>query len=283
MTQFKQFNKAIKLEQISENEFKFRPDQNYSVGATPHGGYLMALMHKALTTVLQHSCAINSNIFYLDRTDHDEAILRVKIIKVSRGSSMGAVELIQNDKTTCIFNGLCTDLDKLSGFSDLPSPLPNNFHKTKESDFQVMNYDHLKEGFTPNFIKQLNIKVDPDHAWWSRADFNGNFEARCSAYIELEGGTQDQYMLSYFSDILPPVTINKYGPIGWIPTLSLTTNIRQLPTTDKLFIDGTATDIINGYFEQNVNIWDLNENLILTSRQIAKILKSSEKLSKFKK
>ena len=70
---------------------------------------------------------------------------------------------------------------------------------------------------------------------------------------------------------------------GWIPTLSLTTNIRQLPTTDKLFIDGTATDIINGYFEQNVNIWDLNENLILTSRQIAKILKSSEKLSKFKK
>ena len=72
---------------------------------------------------------------------------------------------------------------------------------------------------------------------------------------------------------------NKYGSLGWVPTLTLTTNIRQLPTTNKLFIDGIAKDISNGYFEQDCNIWDLNGNLVATSRQLAKILKSEEKIS----
>ena len=73
---------------------------------------------------------------------------------------------------------------------------------------------------------------------------------------------------------------DRYGPIGWIPTLSLTTNIRQLPKTQKLFIDGVAKDLNNGFFEQDCSIWDLEGHLVATSRQLAKILKSKEKLEK---
>ena len=70
---------------------------------------------------------------------------------------------------------------------------------------------------------------------------------------------------------------NKYGSLGWVPTLALTCNIRQLPHTNSLFIDGLAKDISNGYFEQDCNIWDMDGNLVATSRQLAKILKSEEK------
>jgi hypothetical protein len=104
-------------------------------------------------------------------------------------------------------------------------------------------------------------------------------EARCSAYLELQGGVADTFVLSYLADILPPVVQNKYGPLGWVPTLTLTCNIRQLPQTNQLFIDGLAKDISNGYFEQDCNIWDMNGNLVATSRQLAKILKSEEKIS----
>ena len=70
MNHFLQFQKAISIEQKSENLFEFTPDKKYSVGATPNGGYLAAVMHKALVSVLPHSCSINSNVWYLDRTDH---------------------------------------------------------------------------------------------------------------------------------------------------------------------------------------------------------------------
>ena len=35
---------------------------------------------------------------------------------------MGEVELIQHDNVTCKMSGLCTDLDKISGYSSLQSP-----------------------------------------------------------------------------------------------------------------------------------------------------------------
>jgi hypothetical protein len=142
-----------------------------------------------------------------------------------------------------------------------------------------MNYDKISKGFTPSFIQQLNCEIHPDHAWWERTS-NKNAEARCSAFLEMSGGIPDQFTLSFYSDILPPVVCNKYGALGWIPTLTLTTHIRQMPTTNELFVDFKASDINKGYFEQDCNIWDLNENLVASSRQLTRILKSEEKLSK---
>ena len=62
MNQFDQFQSALNLTQISEQVFSFIPDSKYFVGNTPHGGYLMALMNKALVSVLPHPSSINSNI-----------------------------------------------------------------------------------------------------------------------------------------------------------------------------------------------------------------------------
>jgi hypothetical protein len=145
-----------------------------------------------------------------------------------------------------------------------------------------MNYDKISKGFTPSFIQQLECLIHPDHAWWNREIDNKSKDnkARCSAFLEMEGGQPDQFCLSFYSDILPPVVCNKYGPLGWIPTITLTTHIRQLPTTSELYVDFIATDINKGYFEQDCNIWDLNGNLVASSRQLTRILKSEEKLSK---
>ena len=280
MNQFEQFQNVLSLEQKSEKIFSFKPDTNYFVGQTPHGGYLMAMMHKALVSVLPHTAAINSNVLYMDRTDADEVELHVETLKLGKGTSSGQVKLIQQDKINCTFTAICSDLDKLDGFNDMPTPLPNTYYDFSENEFITMNYDNVQKGFTPSFIQQLNLTVHPEHSWWLKKDFDRAGEARCSGYIELDGGIPDQFALSYFSDILPPVVTNKYGPIGWIPTLSLTTNIRQLPKTQKLFIDGVAKDLNNGFFEQDCSIWDLEGCLVATSRQLAKIIKSKEKLEK---
>ena len=279
MNQFDQFQSALNLTQISDTVFSFTPDSRYFVGNTPHGGYLLALMNKALTRVLPHPSSINANVYYLDRTEPTEAELHVEVIRTSKGSSMGQVKLIQNKKITCLYSSLCSDFKYMKGYSGLQTPLPEIMDSANEKDFKVMSYDVLKPGSTPSFIQQLELSVHPDHAWWDRVISKNEAEARCSAYLELIGGPADEFVLSYLSDILPPVVQNKYGSLGWVPTLTLTTNIRQLPTTNKLFIDGVAKDISNGYFEQDCNIWDLNGNLVATSRQLAKILKSEEKIS----
>ena len=279
MNQFEQFQAALELTKVSDTVFSFTPNSKYFVGNTPHGGYLLALMNKAMTKVLPHPSAINSNVYYLDRTEPEPAELHVEILRTSRGSSMGQVKLIQNKKITCLYSSLCSDFEYMKGHSGLGTPMPEIIHSIKQDDFKVMSYENLGLGSTPSFIKQLNMSVHPDHAWWDRDISIDAAEARCSAYLELKGGVADTFVLSYLADILPPVVQNKYGSLGWIPTLALTCNIRQLPQTNLLFIDGLAKDISNGYFEQDCYIWDMNGNLVATSRQLAKILKSEEKIS----
>ena len=279
MNQFERFQEAIKLENLEDNKFIVNPDTNYFVGNTPHGGYLMAVMHKALTSILPHSTAISSSVQYLDRIDAKTFELEVETFKTSRGSSSGIVKLKQDDKICTTFTGTCSDFQFMKGYDGLQKPLPNIFNESDKKDYIKMNYDKISKGFTPAFIQQLECLIHPDHAWWNRDSNDKNNEARCSAFLEMQGGIPDQFCLSFYSDILPPVVSNKYGPLGWIPTITLTTHIRQLPSTSELYADFRATDINKGYFEQDCNIWDLNGNLVASSRQLTRILKSEEKLS----
>ena len=77
MNHFEKFQEALEIEQKSENTFTLIPNTNYFVGNTPHGGYLMAVMHRALTNVLPHSTAISSSVQYLDRIDPEPITLAV--------------------------------------------------------------------------------------------------------------------------------------------------------------------------------------------------------------
>ena len=280
MNQFERFQDALNLENTEDNKFLVNPNTNYFVGNTPHGGYLMAVMHKALTNILPHSTAISSSVQYLDRIDAAPFELEVETFKISRGSSSGIVKLKQNSKICTTFTGTCSDFEFMKGYDGLSKPLPEIFKDKDKKDYVKMNYDKISKGFTPAFIQQLECLVHPDHAWWNRdLDNNKDNEARCSAFLEMEGGIPDQFCLSFYSDILPPVVSNKYGPLGWIPTITLTTHIRQLPLTPVVYADFRATDINKGYFEQDCNIWDLNGNLVASSRQLTRILKSEDKLS----
>ena len=277
MNQFERFQDAISLANTEDNKFVVNPNTNYFVGNTPHGGYLTAVMQKALSLSMPHPHVINSNTLYLDRTEPKEISIHVDKIRESRGSSVGRVSLMQDEKLRCMMTGICSDFNYMNGVNDLETLPPNIFNEKREF-FISLNFDNKQEGFTPSFIKQTKCDIAKKHAWWLKNENDLGDEARCAGFISMGEEIPDQFVLSFYSDFFPPVVMNKYGPLGWVPTLSLTTNIRQLPTTSELFMDVIAKDLNKGFFEQDCQIWDLNKNLVATSRQLTRILKSEEKL-----
>ena len=277
MSFFKQFENSIIIDKSDENIFSMTPSKDYFVGNTPHGGYLTAVMQKALSLSMPHPHVINSNTLYLDRTEPKEITIHVDKIRESRGSSVGRVSLIQDEKLRCMMTGICSDFNYMNGVNDLET-LPPNIFNEKRDLFISLNFDNKQEGFTPSFIKQTKCDIAKQHAWWLKNENDLLDEARCAGFISMGQEIPDQFVLSFYSDFFPPVVMNKYGPLGWVPTLSLTTNIRQLPTTSELFMDVIAKDLNKGFFEQDCQIWDLNKNLVATSRQLTRILKSEEKL-----
>lgn len=277
MSFFKQFENSIIIDKSDENIFSMTPSKDYFVGNTPHGGYLTAVMQKALSLSMPHPHVINSNTLYLDRTEPKEISIHVDKIRESRGSSVGRVSLIQDEKLRCMMTGICSDFNYMNGVNDLQTIPPKIFNEKRDL-FISLNFDNKQEGFTPSFIKQTKCDIAKQHAWWLKNENDLGDEARCSGFISMGEEIPDQFVLSFYSDFFPPVVMNKYGPLGWVPTLSLTTNIRQLPTTSELFMDVIAKDLKKGFFEQDCQIWDLNKNLVATSRQLTRILKSEEKL-----
>ena len=277
MSFFKQFENSIIIDKSDENIFSMTPSKDYFVGNTPHGGYLTAVMQKALSLSMPHPHVINSNTLYLDRTEPKEISIHVDKIRESRGSSVGRVSLIQDEKLRCMMTGICSDFNYMNGVNDLKTLPPKSFNEKRDL-FISLNFDNKQEGFTPSFIKQTKCDIAKKHAWWLKNENDLGDEARCAGFISMGEEIPDQFVLSFYSDFFPPVVMNKYGPLGWVPTLSLTTNIRQLPTTSELFMDVIAKDLNKGFFEQDCQIWDLNKNLVATSRQLTRILKSEEKL-----
>ena len=277
MSFFKQFENSIIIDRSDEDIFSMTPSKDYFVGNTPHGGYLTAVMQKALSLSMPHPHVINSNTLYLDRTEPKEIVIQVDKIRESRGSSVGRVSLIQDEKLRCMMTGICSDFNYMNGVNDLETLPPKIFNEKREF-FISLNFDNKQEGFTPSFIKQTKCDIAKQHAWWLKNENDLGDEARCAGFISMGEEIPDQFVLSFYSDFFPPVVMNKYGPLGWVPTLSLTTNIRQLPTTSELFMDVIAKDLNKGFFEQDCQIWDLNKNLVATSRQLTRILKSEEKL-----
>ena len=277
MSLFTQFENSIIFDKSDENIFSMTPSKDYFVGNTPHGGYLTAVMQKALSLSMPHPHVINSNTLYLDRTEPKEISIRVDKIRESRGSSVGRVSLIQDEKLRCMMTGICSDFNYMNGVNDLET-LPPKIFNEKRDLFISLNFDNKQEGFTPSFIKQTKCEIAKQHAWWLKNERDLGDEARCAGFISMGEEIPNQFVLSFYSDFFPPVVMNKYGPLGWVPTLSLTTNIRQLPTTSELFMDVIAKDLNKGFFEQDCQIWDLNKNLVATSRQLTRILKSEEKL-----
>ena len=277
MSFFKQFENSIIIDKSDENIFSMTPSKDYFVGNTPHGGYLTAVMQKALSLSMPHPHVINSNTLYLDRTEPKEISIHVDQIRESRGSSVGRVSLIQDEKLRCMMTGICSDFNYMNGVNDLET-LPPSIFNEKRDLFISLNFDNKQEGFTPSFIKQTKCDIAKKHAWWLKNENDLGDEARCAGFISMGEEIPNQFVLSFYSDFFPPVVMNKYGPLGWVPTLSLTTNIRQLPTTSELFMDVIAKDLNKGFFEQDCQIWDLNKNLVATSRQLTRILKSEEKL-----
>ena len=165
MSFFKQFENSIIIDGSDEDIFSMTPSKDYFVGNTPHGGYLTAVMQKALSLSMPHPHVINSNTLYLDRTEPKEIIIQVDKIRESRGSSVGRVSLIQDDKLRCMMTGICSDFNYMNGVNDLETLPPKIFNEDRGL-FISLNFDNKQEGFTPSFIKQTKCEIAKQHAWW---------------------------------------------------------------------------------------------------------------------
>ncbi|WP_455356812.1 thioesterase family protein [Streptomyces sp. SYSU K217416] len=235
-----------------------------------NGGYLLALLGRALGDALPHPDPFTVSAHYLTPSHPGPAVIRTQVVRTGRTLSTGQASLFQLDE-----HG--TEVERirvLASYGDLDA-LTEDVRTT--ATVPVMPaFEHClgpEDGPAPipgssAITERLRLKLDPATAGWAIGAPSGKGEMR--AWFGLaDGRDADPFSLLLAVDALPP-TAFELGLKGWVPTVELTTHIRRRPAPGPLRISITTRNLAGGFLEEDAEVWDSADHLVAQSRQLAR-------------
>ncbi|MEV5160268.1 thioesterase family protein [Streptomyces sp. NPDC053728] len=235
-----------------------------------NGGYLLAMLGRALGEALPHPDPFSVSAHYLTASVPGPAVIRTQVVRTGRTLSTGEASLFQYAQdgseverirvlaTYGDLDGLTGEirttarppaippLDRCLGASDGTAPIPGSSAITE----------------------RLDVKLDPATVGWAVGAPSGKGEMR-GWFGLADGRDADPLSLLLTVDALPPTSF-ELGLKGWTPTVELTTHIRCRPAPGPLRVSITTRNLAGGFLEEDADVWDSSDRLVAQSRQLAR-------------
>lgn len=235
-----------------------------------NGGYLLALLGRALGEALPHPDPFTVSAHYLSASQPGPAVVRTDVVRTGRTLSTGQASLFQYAEDGAEIERIRVlatygDLDALSddvGTTAKPPAMPPLQHCLGPSDGPAP-----KIPGSSAITDRLNIKLDPATVGWAVGAPSGKGEMR-GWFSLADGRDADPFSLLLTVDALPPTSF-ELGLKGWTPTVELTTHIRCRPAPGPLRVSITTRNLAGGFLEEDAEVWDSADRLVAQSRQLA--------------
>ncbi|MFV0127654.1 thioesterase family protein [Streptomyces sp. HMX112] len=233
-----------------------------------NGGYLLALLGRALGDALPHPDPFVVSAHYLTPSVPGPAVVRTETVRTGRTLSTGQASLFQYGEDG-------TEVERiriLATYGDLDA-LPDDV-RTSAKPPAIPPREHClgpADGEPPipgsaAISERLDIGLDPATVGWAVGAPSGNGEMR--GWFGLADGREpDPLSLLLTVDALPP-TAFELGLMGWTPTVELTAHIRRRPEPGPLRVAVTTRNLAGGFLEQDAEVWDSADRLVAQSRQL---------------
>jgi hypothetical protein len=242
----------------------------WTIVSAVNGGYLLAVLGRALADALPHTDPFTISAHYLTASQPGPAVVRTEVVRAGRTLSTGQASLVQYDdegreveriRVLASYGDLVTlpedvrttakppvipPMDQCFGPDDAPAPLPGSSAITD----------------------RLMLKVDPATLGWALGAPSGKGEMR-SWFGLADGRDADPLSLLLAVDALPP-TAFELGLSGWVPTVELTVHVRSRPAPGPLRVSITTRNLAGGFLEEDAEVWDSTDRLVAQSRQLAR-------------
>jgi acyl-CoA thioesterase len=233
----------------------------------PNGGYLQCVIANAAVEAAKqegarhaHAIAVATN--YPGSPVIGDVEISTHVHKVGRAVSFVRVTVAQDGRVTndsvVTLGTLHPDATIRYAGTQAPSVAP--------LDRSPRQFD---DGDKP-FRSAVDIRLDPHQMGWTRGEFSD--VAEFSGWLRLVDGSEgwNPWSLLLASDAMPPASF-PVGSVGWVPTLQLTSYIRQFPSSEWVSARQWATEISDGLMEERCEIFDERGVLVASSSQIAMV------------
>ncbi len=258
------FDRDLRLTRTASCRFQSSVTDNWSINGIPNGGYLMALLAHAMLQESPKKDTLIVTANYLHRCDIGGAEILVKNIAASRRFDRWQAVLSQKDRERVRALGTFVQ------HGGDPSERRYDSSPPEVADLEACVPMPFLPKFT--FFDQMDVRLDPENAGWLKGELTDRLEQKGWVRFK-EPRPYDTISALMIADAFPPPVFVAFGPIAWVPTIELTVNVRNLPTTDWLQCSFRTRYIENGILEEDGEVWDGNGELVALSRQVAQFRK----------
>jgi acyl-CoA thioesterase len=258
------FTEEVLVTENSAGIFEGAVSGKWSVNGNPNGGYLMAILASAM---LKHSDKKSTPIVtanYISRCVPGKVEICVEEFSRSKQFNRYSARLIQEGREK---------VRALGTFSVEKAACEIKRYETGAPEIAPVE-SCIAIPAMPKYtlFENLDMRLDPPSAIW--------LEGKTAEISEQKGwvkfGNDSNYdLLSLFliADSIPPAIFLSQGPTSWVPTIELSTNIRNMPRTQWLRFSLRTRFVTCGLLEADGEVWDDAGNLVSISRQIAQVRK----------
>ena len=256
------FDRAIALDVLGEGHFLAQVDPRWNVADAPNGGYLLSMALAAIRAGVPHPHPLAVSAHYPQRTATGTAEVAVEVIRVGRGSSTARATLSQDGSARMLVTATFGDLDAMRG--------PTAIHAARPAFPPPDECVRAIGPAAPPFMHQFDLRLTPETAAWAVSHPSGVAEA--AGWIRFADGREpDPACLPLMADAFPPTVFNVM-PAAWVPTIELSVHVRGRPRPGWLQCRFGTRYLIDGYLEEDGEIWDSEGRLVALSRQMARML-----------
>ncbi|MDX2541794.1 thioesterase family protein [Streptomyces sp. WI04-05B] len=236
-----------------------------------NGGYLLAVLGRALADALPHGDPFTISAHYLTASRPGPAVVRTEVVRAGRSLSTGTASLLQYDDE----GKEVERIRVLASYGDLDA-LPDDVRTTAAPPAMPPMDQCFGQEDAPGpvpggsaIVDRLLLKLDPATLGWALGAPSGKGEMR-SWFGLADGRDPDPIALLLAVDALPP-TAFEIGLSGWVPTVELTVHVRCRPAPGPLRVSITTRNLAGGFLEEDAEVWDSADRLVAQSRQLASV------------
>jgi len=270
------FTRDTAVEALADDRYRGRIDPGWSVidGMAPNGGYVMALVARAMRTGLPHPDPISLTAYFLAPPAPGAVDIEVELLRASRRHSTVAATLWQSGRQLTRLLGTFGDLTRAEG-PELVGLTPPRFPPVEDCvDVTAAAAERAASRRLPDFPIQQRFdhRVPAELTAWAIGQPTGRGEM--GGYLRFadaeDGAAFDTLGLLVAADCLAPAVFNStLGRTSWVPTIELTVQVRGRPVPGYLSACFRTRAITHGYLEEDGELWDAEGNLVALSRQMA--------------
>lgn len=255
------FADSTSIDPLDDGRFAARLDPGWCTGEAPNGGYLLAILARAMqrSVPLKHPLTVTAT--FLRATRPGEADVAVGVIRL--GGTLNHVEahLSQDGKESV----------RAIGIFGRPNEGPTRFREPRPPVLPDPDECRhvpvpMPNGAPSHVRNRFDIRYATGLGWLDGTP-SGRPEVR--AWVHLDPDEEPDSLLSLLLLDLLPSTAFELGYPGWTPTISYTTSVRAVAGPGWLRCVSHARLVTADLVEEDSELWDESDRLIATSRQLA--------------